>query len=193
MQKFIVELDGKRRKAEEHACENTKCNKQFLRRAGGVYKKRFCSPKCSHEAQKIRISLICHECGKKIEKTKSKMTGSKHGIYFCSRKCKEKSQSLNGNCPQIRPSHYGSNENNKLYVSLIGKTENPKCIGCGEDKRYLLSVHHIDGNRKNNPLDGSNWEMVCYNCHAKRHLKKINGKWAVNLKSLTPRNELVDL
>lgn len=47
------------------------------------------------------------------------------------------------------------------------------CAKCGkefEDKdRQLLTVHHRDGNHKNNPLDGSNWENLCVYCHEDEH------------------------
>jgi 5-methylcytosine-specific restriction endonuclease McrA len=32
-----------------------------------------------------------------------------------------------------------------------------------------LTVHHKDHNHENNPLDGSNWELLCVYCHDKEH------------------------
>ena len=32
-----------------------------------------------------------------------------------------------------------------------------------------LTVHHIDHNHSNNPLDGSNWELLCLYCHDYEH------------------------
>lgn len=47
------------------------------------------------------------------------------------------------------------------------------CAKCGrefEDRnRHLLTVHHKDGNRNNNPSDGSNWENLCVYCHEDEH------------------------
>lgn len=47
------------------------------------------------------------------------------------------------------------------------------CAKCGrefEDRdRHLLTVHHRDGNHKNNPQDGSNWENLCVYCHDDEH------------------------
>jgi len=47
------------------------------------------------------------------------------------------------------------------------------CAKCGrefEDRdRQLLTVHHRDGNHKNNPPDGSNWENICVYCHDDEH------------------------
>ncbi len=39
------------------------------------------------------------------------------------------------------------------------------CAKCGREfeykDRHLLTVHHKDGNHRNNPPDGSNWENLC--------------------------------
>jgi len=100
-QLFIIE-SGIKRKAEKHNCSY--CDKEFLRRISKKTKK-YCSDDCRKLANKIE--LICDNCGKKIFKTTSKLKNSKHGFYFCNRECKEKAQSFKGNCPEIRPSHYG--------------------------------------------------------------------------------------
>ena len=34
-----------------------------------------------------------------------------------------------------------------------------------------LTVHHRDGNHDNNPLDGSNWELLCVHCHENEHAR----------------------
>ncbi|MEI6564420.1 MAG: YajD family HNH nuclease [bacterium] len=47
------------------------------------------------------------------------------------------------------------------------------CGRCGrefEGKRMReLTVHHKDFNHDNNPLDGSNWELLCIYCHDDEH------------------------
>ena len=47
------------------------------------------------------------------------------------------------------------------------------CAHCGrefEGKRVKeLTVHHKDHNHDNNPLDGSNWELLCIYCHDNEH------------------------
>lgn len=49
------------------------------------------------------------------------------------------------------------------------------CASCGREfsgKRLReLTVHHKDGNFKNNPKDGSNWELLCLYCHDHEHEK----------------------
>lgn len=47
------------------------------------------------------------------------------------------------------------------------------CARCGrkfEGKRLReLTVHHKDQDFKNNPPDGSNWELLCLYCHDDEH------------------------
>ena len=81
--------------------------------------------------------LGCSNCGKGIDRVPSKLKATRHGFYFCSRKCKEKSQRLNGNCSEIQPSHYGI----LYYVKDLKKSKyyeirypHKRCRKCG----YLL-------------------------------------------------------
>jgi HNH endonuclease len=36
-----------------------------------------------------------------------------------------------------------------------------------------LTVHHRDHNHDNNPLDGSNWELLCLYCHDNEHQRQM--------------------
>ena len=49
------------------------------------------------------------------------------------------------------------------------------CARCAREfagKRLReLTVHHKDHNYKNNPPDGSNWELLCIYCHDDEHEK----------------------
>jgi 5-methylcytosine-specific restriction endonuclease McrA len=53
------------------------------------------------------------------------------------------------------------------------------CAKCGREfdhkSRHLLTVHHRDGNRFNNPADGSNWENLCIHCHDDEHGRGLLG------------------
>ncbi len=55
------------------------------------------------------------------------------------------------------------------------------CTSCArefEGKRLReLTVHHRDHNHKNNPPDGSNWELLCLFCHDHEHEKLIDAKY----------------
>ncbi len=50
------------------------------------------------------------------------------------------------------------------------------CARCGREfsgKRLReLTVHHKDHNHKNNPTDGTNWELLCLYCHDHEHEKQ---------------------
>jgi hypothetical protein len=53
-----------------------------------------------------------------------------------------------------------------------------KCAREFDDKdRHLLTVHHKDGNHKNNPQDGSNWENLCVYCHDDEHSRGMLGDY----------------
>ncbi len=51
------------------------------------------------------------------------------------------------------------------------------CGKCGREfthkDRHLLTVHHKDGNHRNNPPDGSNWENLCIYCHDDEHSRDL--------------------
>lgn len=51
------------------------------------------------------------------------------------------------------------------------------CAKCGREfdfkNRNLLTVHHKDGNNRNNPSDGSNWENLCIYCHDDEHSRGL--------------------
>jgi hypothetical protein len=36
-----------------------------------------------------------------------------------------------------------------------------------------LTVHHRDHNHGNNPVDGSNWELLCLYCHDNEHQRQL--------------------
>ena len=55
------------------------------------------------------------------------------------------------------------------------------CAKCGREfdfkDRKLLTVHHKDGNRRNNPSDGSNWANLCIYCHDDEHSRGLLGDY----------------
>ena len=55
------------------------------------------------------------------------------------------------------------------------------CAKCGREfdnkNRHLLTVHHKDGNHRNNPPDGSNWENLCVYCHEDEHSRDLLGDY----------------
>jgi hypothetical protein len=184
---------GRKRKGEKHFCELKSCGKEFIRRTNSTTKQKFCSTQCKYESSKKQVNFICTYCGKKYSRSSSCKKKSKHEVYFCSRKCKDLAQCLINKCllaAKIRPNHYGISNGKASYAKTCKRIQQIQCVDCNETKEYLLVIHHIDGNRNNNPIDGSNWEIVCRNCHNKRHLKFKNNRWIYDTKFLTPRNKL---
>ena len=51
------------------------------------------------------------------------------------------------------------------------------CGRCGREfagaRLRELTVHHKDHNHDNNPLDGSNWELLCLYCHDNEHSRLL--------------------
>ncbi|MEN8178731.1 MAG: YajD family HNH nuclease [Pseudomonadota bacterium] len=41
---------------------------------------------------------------------------------------------------------------------------------------HELTVHHRDHNHDNNPLNGSNWELLCLYCHDNEHSRHIDSE-----------------
>lgn len=52
------------------------------------------------------------------------------------------------------------------------------CGRCGREFTrstvQLLEVHHRDHNHDNNPVDGSNWELLCTYCHENEHRRQLD-------------------
>lgn len=58
---------------------------------------------------------------------------------------------------------------------------NPTCSICDENDLGKLSVHHIDGKRKNNEIDNLVW--LCYKCHntkAHCYIRDDEGKYVTS-------------
>jgi hypothetical protein len=59
----------------------------------------------------------------------------------------------------------------KYAYTLVAKRDGEKCRICGrKGNSNTLVVDHIDDNDKNNPRDGSNWQLLCRR-HNIAHLK----------------------
>jgi 5-methylcytosine-specific restriction endonuclease McrA len=69
------------------------------------------------------------------------------------------------------------------------------CANCGRDftgkKLRELTVHHKDHNYKNNPPDGSNWELLCIYCHDNEHSRSLDAEWLPTENSDTAKGATV--
>ena len=62
----------------------------------------------------------------------------------------------------------------KIYPWICGR--------CGREFTHAnlreLTVHHRDHNHDNNPVDGSNWELLCLYCHDNEHQRQLEAAGA---------------
>lgn len=93
---------------------------------------------------------------------------SRHGIYFCSRTCKDKGQRLGG-IKVIQPDHYGTGKTEHRYRErFLSSGGVLKCSRCGYDEfPCSVEVHHKDEDRQNAALE--NLVPLCANCHRGLH------------------------
>lgn len=96
------------------------------------------------------IILKCAFCKNKFE-----VEAHKKEAKYCSRKCANEGQIKRGK------------NSKRIWIkeSIILFGEN--CEKCSSNVK--VQVHHIDRNRNNNPIDGSNWMRLCSICHHKIH------------------------
>jgi len=78
---------------------------------------------------------------------------------------------------EIRSRTRGKSSYREQSLSIHGLI----CGKCGREfepkDRNLLTVHHKDGNHRNNPPDGSNWENLCVYCHEDEHSRGRLGRY----------------
>jgi len=158
---------GRVRDHFELKCDS--CGDIFFKVAKDVKtEKHFCSVVCSgkYKSDINNVSLTCACCGKTFERSKGRLKGSRHGLYFCSRKCKDTAQSLDfDGCEEMQPPHYGLGKGINTYRDKAHNYYGLKCEICGYDECVrVLQVHHIDGNRENNAIE--NLIVLCPNHHA---------------------------
>jgi hypothetical protein len=134
---------------------------------------------------KNKVKVKCEYCSKEFQKAKSALKNSRSGLYFYCRKHKDLGQRLLSGIDAIHPPHYNTGKYG--YRNKVSYEQG--CIDCGEKRKYMLVVHHIDGNRDNNNFD--NLEVVCQNCHCKRHINIKTMK--LNHNHLTDRTLLENL
>jgi len=59
----------------------------------------------------------------------------------------------------------------EIAIPFLIARDGSNCPGCGtliKDLKTKIQVDHIDGNKFNNPLDGSNWGLLCGSCNVKK-------------------------
>jgi 5-methylcytosine-specific restriction endonuclease McrA len=76
----------------------------------------------------------------------------------------------------IRQARAAAQERQQSYRARSLEIHGWICAKCArefdETNLHLLTVHHRDGNHRNNPADGSNWENLCAYCHDDEHSRE---------------------
>ncbi len=160
---------------------NRKLYKEFCKVCSSIFykpkhvNKTTCSIKCSGELKKKEmVDIECTNCKNKFKRKKSRLSNSKSGLYFCTRKCKDFAQSLKGGIKEIQPEHYKSGLSS--YRIRAFREYKAKCCICGYDKNEkMLEVDHIDSNRDNNNV--TNLQILCVWCHRLKTLKVLPHAW----------------
>ena len=92
-----------------------------------------------------------------------------------SKKLKEKSEKLDNIVANARNN---KEEREKGYRERALKQYPWICGRCSREftreNVHELTVHHRDHNHDNNPLDGSNWELLCLFCHDNEHSRYVD-------------------
>lgn len=157
-----LDSEGKNRPTLEIECDN--CKTVFYRQTR-LYRASVdgCSSKCLNILKGLSVLVLCAHCNKEHYKSASKLGGSKSGLYFCSRECKDLGQKY---IKEIQPDHYG--DGLTKYRDRALKEYGAVCNRCSYSENIAaIVVHHKDHNRKNNDID--NLEVLCSNCHAIEH------------------------
>ena len=129
----------------------------WIRRGWG----RYCSANCLHQSQKTGRIVRCFLCGKDIYRTRKDLRKSKSKKYFCGKSC----QTIWRNTMVfIGPRHANWTGGQSTYKNVLLRSSVSRiCRRCKTRDYRILTVHHIDKNRKNNHLRNLIW--LCHNCH----------------------------
>ena len=158
---YLIDNCGKRRKALEVTCNY--CYSKFLKRLKWVKPLNFCNHKCKALYYKQNIEYKCSYCNNTFLSDKSRVNGSKSGLLFCSRLCKDNAQKIDSGIDQLKLPHY--NDGYSEYRNRAFNKYKPECEYCKYSECIgILEVHHLDSNRLNGALE--NLVILCPTHHA---------------------------
>lgn len=132
------------------------CKKDYSVDFKSAKKSVSCSKKCYEKYRGGLKIADCMYCGKDVLGRQT--SNRRKDFIFCSKSCHGRFK--------IRlkePKSYSR----KVYWNKIKNKEKICCDLCNITDIHILTIHHIDENRKNNSLD--NLQLLCYNCHYKIH------------------------
>lgn len=117
-------------------------------------------------------------CGAQFNRSEGyiKHNPPKYGKFFCSKKCSVGSSNRRRTGEKHPNWTHGQNTYRHKYLKSF-------CEECGDNRKYLLIVHHKDKDRLNNQEE--NLTTLCHNCHALKHLEIKEGEISINWNILT--------
>lgn len=129
---------------------------------------KFCSVKCRSAGQKNGVLVKCAQCGKEIYRTPRDFRKSAGKRFFCNVACHCAWENKHVRCG-VNAANWIAGES--AYRALLRRAGiKETCRRCGISDQRVLTVHHRDGNRKNNDI--KNLEWLCANCHRIAHSKR---------------------
>lgn len=169
--KVSSEYDGKQRTLFRIECEV--CGKECWVPKHVLGVKRFCSKACMNQPH--RVAVECAFCKKSFTKPVGRLgRGSKSGLQFCSRECKDAAQRIDSGFDVLHPPHYGTGSSS--YREIAFRNHPKQCQRCGFDEvPEVLQVHHVDRDRNNN--DPRNLRVLCPTCHEVEHFLEGTGRY----------------
>ena len=169
--KVSSEYDGKQRTLFRIECEV--CGKECWVPKHVLGVKRFCSKACMNQSH--RVAVECAFCKKSFTKPVGRLgRGSKSGLQFCSRECKDAAQRIDSGFDVLHPPHYKTGA--REYRAKAFRELPHACNRCGWDKYpEVLQVHHKDRDRNN--ANRENLEILCPTCHEVEHLLTESGRY----------------
>lgn len=157
---LFVDKSGRKRNGILARCVH--CKSRFPTRTDQPAK--FCSRECVARSRMRRTLVRCAWCSSSFHRKKSQQKKSKSGLFFCSRKCKERAQSLDG-LQELWLPHFGSRSSYRSQFDL----NSLKCSRCGYSEFSCgIDIHHIDKDRGNNEKE--NLVPLCASCHRALHM-----------------------
>ena len=140
-----------------------KCKKEFYAKPNWLEKGwgKYCSAKCQHDAQLKGKFVECYICKKRVWKAPKALKHSKSGKYFCNKSCQTLWRNTIVFVGENHPNWKNGERNCRNILEKSGRKQ--VCTLCKNKDKRILTVHHLDKNRKNVELKNLVW--LCWNCH----------------------------